>query len=52
MVWPKESSIKRYPSDLKDEERGILDAILNEADPYTIGRPRQVDLHETVNAIF
>jgi len=52
MAWPKESSIKRYPSDLTDEEWGILEVILNEADPYTTGRPRQVDLREIVNAIF
>ena len=52
MVWPKEIPFKRYPSDLTDEEWGILEPILEKADPYTTGRPRQVDLREVVNAIF
>lgn len=52
MVWPKEIPSKRYPSDLTDEEWDILEPILEKADPYTTGRPRQVDLREVVNAIF
>jgi len=31
---------------------GILEPILKKADPYTTGRPRQVDLREVLNAIF
>jgi putative transposase len=52
MAWPKEIPFKRYPSDLTDEEWDILEPILEKADPYTTGRPRQVDLREVVNAIF
>ena len=52
MVWPKEIPFKRYPSDLTDEEWDILKPILEKADPYTTGRPQQVDLREVVNAIF
>jgi putative transposase len=52
MAWPKEIPCKRYPSDLTDEEWDILKPILEKADPYTTGRPRQVDLREVVNAIF
>ena len=52
MAWPKEIPCKRYPSDLMDEEWEILEPILKKADPYTTGRPRQVDLREVLNAIF
>ena len=52
MAWPKEIPCKRYPSDLTDEEWEILEPILKKADPYTTGRPRQVDLREVLNAIF
>jgi len=52
MAWPKEIPCKRYPSDLTDEEWEILEPILKTADPYTTGRPRQVDLREVLNAIF
>jgi putative transposase len=52
MAWPKEIPFKRYPSDLTDEEWDILEPILDKADPYTTGRPRQVDLREVLNAIF
>jgi putative transposase len=52
MAWPKEIPCKRYPSDLTDEEWDILKPILEKADPYTTGRPRQVDLREVINAIF
>jgi putative transposase len=52
MAWPKEIPFKRYPSDLTDEEWEVLEAYLNEVDPYTTGRPRQVDLREILNAIY
>ena len=52
MAWPKEIPFNRYPSDLTDEEWDILKPILEKADPYTTGRPRQVDLREVLNAIF
>jgi putative transposase len=52
MPWPKEISPKRYPSDLTDEEWSILEPILEKANPYTTGRPREVDLREVLNAIF
>ena len=52
MVWPKAIPVKRYPSDLTDEEWNILEPILKKTDPYTTGRPRQVDLREVINAIF
>ena len=42
----------RYPSDLSDEEWGILKQLLAELDPYTIGRPRKSDQCEILNAIF
>ncbi len=41
-----------YPSDLTDEEWEIVSSIINEADPYTTGRPRTSDLREIINAIF
>jgi len=52
MAWPKEEPYDRYPSDLTDEEWEIIQPILEQADPYTTGRPRTVDLREVVNAIF
>ncbi|MDZ7622152.1 MAG: IS5 family transposase [Candidatus Competibacteraceae bacterium] len=52
MAWPKEEPYDRYPSDLTDEEWEIIKPILEQADPYTTGRPRTVDLREVVNAIF
>ncbi len=52
MPWPKEEPYDRYPSDLTDEEWEIIQPILEQADPYTTGRPRTVDLREVVNAIF
>lgn len=52
MAWPKEIPVKRYPSDLTEEEWEIVKPILEEADPYTTGRPRAVDLREVLNAIF
>lgn len=42
----------RYPSDLSDEEWGILQPIFEELDPYKTGRPRKADLREILNAIF
>lgn len=52
MSWPKEIPYERYPSDWTDEEWEIVEPILEKLDPYTTGRPRQVDLREVVNAIF
>ena len=52
MAWPKEIPVERYPSDLTDEEWDVLEAILNEVDPYTTGRPRKVDLREILNALY
>jgi putative transposase len=52
MAWPKEIPVKRYPSDLTDEEWEVVKPILEEADPYTTGRPREVELREVLNAIF
>lgn len=52
MAWPKEIPVKRYPSDLTDEEWEVLESILNEVDPYTTGRPRKVNLREILNAIY
>lgn len=52
MAWPKEIPAKRYPSDPTDEEWEIVKPILEEADPYTTGRPREVELREVLNAIF
>jgi putative transposase len=52
MAWPKETSAKRYPSDLTDEEWEILKQVLDEVEPYTTGRPRKIDLREVLNAIY
>lgn len=52
MSWPKEVPVKRYPSDLTDEEWCLLEPIFAEVEPYTTGRPRETDLREIVNAIF
>jgi len=52
MPWPKEVPVKRYPSDLTDEEWQLLEPVFEEIDPYTTGRPRTTDLREIVNAIF
>ncbi|MBK8755096.1 MAG: transposase [Candidatus Competibacteraceae bacterium] len=52
MTWTKEIPFKRYPSDLTDEEWEVVEAILNEVDLYTTGRPRKVDLREILNAIY
>jgi putative transposase len=52
MAWPKEVPVKRYPSDLTDEEWQLLEPLLEEADPYTTGRPRTHELREIINAIF
>ena len=42
----------RYPSDLIEEEREILQPVFDEFKPYTTGRPRTTDLREILNAIF
>ena len=52
MPWPKEVPVKRYPSDLTDEEWQLLEPIFEEVEPYTTGRPREKDLREIINAIF
>ena len=52
MSWPKEVPVKRYPSDLTDEEWQLLEPIFGEVEPYTTGRPRTQDLREIINAIF
>jgi putative transposase len=52
MPWPKEVPVKRYPSDLADEEWQLLEPIFEEVEPYTTGRPREKDLREIINAIF
>jgi hypothetical protein len=40
MVSEQIQSPVRYPSDLIDEEWEIIEAIISELDPYTIGQPR------------
>ena len=52
MAWPKEIPFKRYPSDLTNEEWEIIKPILETLEQGQIGRPRTVELHEVVNAIF
>ncbi len=52
MPWPKEVPFERYPSDLTDEEGKLLEAVFEEVEPYTTGRPRTTDLREIVNVIF
>ena len=52
MPWPKEVPVKRYPSDLTDEEWQLLEPLIEEIDPYITGRPRTTELREIVNAIF
>ena len=52
MPWPKEVPVKRYPSDLTDEEWKLLEPVFEEVEPYTTGRPRTTNLREIVNAIF
>ena len=52
MVTDNSELTARYPSDLSDEEWEILKPILEEIDPYTLGRPRKSDQREILNAIF
>lgn len=52
MAWPKEVLVKRYPSDITDEEWEVLKEILEQVEPYITGRPRKVDLREVLNAIY
>ena len=52
MSWPKEVPVKRYPSDLTDEEWQLLEPLIEEVEPYTTGRPRTKELREIINAIF
>jgi len=51
MTEEKIQSAVRYPSDLTDEEREILEPIIN-MESYAIGRLRKRDLRELLNAIF
>jgi putative transposase len=41
---------KPYPSDLTDEQWQIIEPLLPR--PFSVGRPREVDFREVVNAIF
>lgn len=52
MSWPKEVPVKRYPSDLTDEEWQLVEPLIEEVEPYTTGRPRTKELREIINAIF
>ena len=52
MSWPKAVPVKRHPSDLTDEEWQLLEPLIEEAEPYTTGRPRTKELREIINAIF
>ncbi|MCP5124637.1 MAG: IS5 family transposase [Gammaproteobacteria bacterium] len=52
MSWPKEKPFNRYPSDLTDAEWERVQPLLEEREPNTRGRPREVDLREILNAIF
>jgi len=46
MSWPKEKPFNRYPSDLTDAEWERVQPLLEEREPNTRGRPREVDLRE------
>jgi transposase len=57
-MWTKEhrakvaaraKALKRYPSDLTDEEWAVMEPLMPGAS--RLGRPRRVDLHEVINAI-
>ena len=52
MSWPKEVPVKKYPSDLTDEEWQLLEPLIEEVELYTTGRPRTKELREIINAIF
>jgi putative transposase len=43
---------KAYPSDLTDEQWGLVEALISPPDTKGLGRPRDVDLQEVVNAIL
>lgn len=43
---------RSYPTDLSDPEWKIIKEILEREEPYTTGRPPEVDLREIWNAIF
>ena len=47
-----DTSLIGYPSDLTDAEWEIISLILEENEPYKIGRPRKIDLRKVVNAIY
>ena len=52
MAFPQGNSFKRYPSDLTNAEWKVLEAYLNEVDPYITGQPRQVGLRQILNTIY
>ena len=39
MAWPKEVPVKRYPSDLTDEEWQLLEPLIEEAEPIPQADP-------------
>jgi putative transposase len=43
---------KAYPSDLTDEQWSVLEPLLPPDHPDRLGRPREVDLREVVNAVL
>ena len=52
MAWPKEEPYDRYQAISPMRNGRSSNRSLEQADPYTTGRPRKVDLREVVNAIF
>jgi putative transposase len=52
MAGPKEVPVKSYPRELTNEAWQLLEPLLEEAEPYTTGRPRTHELREIINAIF
>ena len=52
MIEDNDVNVVEYPSNLNDEEWGIVNTIINEVEPYKTGRPRKVDLRKIFNAIY
>ncbi len=50
MVSDNSEFTARYLSDLSDEEWGILKPIIEELDPYPLGRPQKSDRREILNS--
>ena len=49
----KDQSRKKYPSDLTDEQWGIVEPLIPPATPSPRGgRPREVDMREVLNTLF